>query len=143
MVMNSRLVVQFMSRLIKDARRKVFLILDNLRVYHSNSVQRWLEKHRELIEVFFMPPYSPELNQYEYLNGDLKSRVHSGTPARSQDDLEHKVQSFMKTLLRRPWKVKNTSSIPRWLIPHEFHAFNTGAIKYSSNYQSQEIMILL
>jgi len=54
--MISRLLVQFMSRLIKDARRKVFLILDNLRVHHSNSVQRWLERHKELIGVFFLQP---------------------------------------------------------------------------------------
>lgn len=111
--MNSRLLIQFMSRLIRDAKRKVFLILDNLRAHHSKLVKRWLDRHREEIEVFFLPPYSPELNPDEYLNGDLKSRVHSGNPARSQDELEHKVRSFLRTLLRRPWKVAKYFKHPK------------------------------
>jgi hypothetical protein len=33
-----------MNRLIKDAGRKVYLILDNLKVHHSKDVTKWLEK---------------------------------------------------------------------------------------------------
>ena len=39
--MNSALLVKFMIRLIKDADRKVFLILDNLRAHHSKNVKQW------------------------------------------------------------------------------------------------------
>lgn len=48
----SKVLIKFMSRLVKDAERKVFLILDNLRVHHSMDVKTWLEDNRELIEVF-------------------------------------------------------------------------------------------
>ena len=33
--MNSQTFIQFMKRLIKDANKKIFLILDNLKVHHS------------------------------------------------------------------------------------------------------------
>jgi len=56
----------------------VFLIVDNLRVHHSKLVREWLEEHREQIEVFYLPSYSPELNPDEYLNCDLKVGVHAG-----------------------------------------------------------------
>lgn len=105
--MNSELLIKFMTRLIKDARRKVFLILDNLRVHHGKEVKRWLEEHREQIEVFHLPSYSPELNPDEYLNGNLKTKVHSGTPVRNQGDLEKKTRSFMRTLLKRPDHVRS------------------------------------
>jgi len=36
--MNSELLIQCMTRLTKDTGRKVFLILDNLRVHHSKKV---------------------------------------------------------------------------------------------------------
>ncbi|MDI6616191.1 MAG: transposase, partial [Syntrophaceae bacterium] len=98
---------QFMTRLTKDAGRKVFLILDNLRVHHSQEVKKWLEDHREQIEVFHLPSYSPELNPDEYLNGNLKNRVHSGKPVRNREDLEKKTRSFMKTLIRRPAHVRS------------------------------------
>jgi transposase len=105
--MNSAILIKFMTRLIKDAGRKVFLILDNLRVHHGKTVKQWLEEHREQIEVFHLPSYSPELNPDEYLNGNLKNKVHSGKPIRNREDLEKKTRSFMKTLQRRPAHVRS------------------------------------
>ena len=34
-------LIEFLEALIKDAHRKVFVILDDLRVYHSKSVKAW------------------------------------------------------------------------------------------------------
>ena len=105
--MNAKLLIKFMTRLTKDAGRKVFLILDNLRAHHGKEVKKWLEDHREQIEVFHLPSYSPELNPDEYLNGNLKNKVHSGKPVRNQGDLEKKTRSFMRTLLKRPTHVRS------------------------------------
>jgi|GEM_PF-1454377 len=93
--MNCHLLIKFMSRLVKDSGRKVFLILDNLRSHHGIIVKEWLAAHKEETEVFYLPYYSPELNPDEYLNGDLKQGVHSGLPVRNQKELEHKTKSFM------------------------------------------------
>jgi len=111
--MNSKLLIKFMTRLTKDAGRKVFLILDNLRCHHGKEVKKWLEDHREQIEVFHLPSYSPELNPDEYLNGNLKNKVHSGKPVRNQSDLEKKTRSFMRTLIRRPAHVRNYFKHPK------------------------------
>jgi hypothetical protein len=35
--------------------------LDNLRAHHSKVVKEWLEEHKEKIELFNLPSYSPEL----------------------------------------------------------------------------------
>lgn len=111
--MNSALLVKFMIRLIKDADRKVFLILDNLRAHHSKNVKQWLEENKEKIEVFHLPSYSPELNPDEYLNGNLKNNVHSGNPVRTQKDLEKKTRSFMRTLIKRPANVRSYFKHPK------------------------------
>ena len=103
--MNSELLIKFMTRLTKDAGRKVFLILDNLRVHHGKNVKQWLEEHKEQIEIFYLPSYSPELNPDEYLNSNLKTKVHSGPPIRNRKDLELKTRSFMRTLGKRPAQV--------------------------------------
>ena len=52
---NSDKLVEFLEALIKDAGKKIFLILDNLRVHHSKPVKAWLEKHKEEIEMFYYP----------------------------------------------------------------------------------------
>jgi transposase len=105
--MTSQLLIKFMSRLVKDTDHKVFLILDNLRSHHGKKVKEWLEEHQKEIMVFYLPSYAPELNPDEYLNGDLKSRVHSGQLPRSQNDLEHKTRSFMRKLQKRPEHVRS------------------------------------
>lgn len=105
--MNSKRLIEFMRRLTKDAGRKVFLILDNLKVHHSKIVAVWLEKNKEKIEVFFLPSYSPELNPDEYLNNSLKGRVHSGERAQTANQLESKARKHMRSLQNNRHKTKN------------------------------------
>ena len=83
--MDSEKLIDFMGRLIRDAHKKVFLILDNLWVHHSKKVQEWLEKHKDRIEVFYLPSYAPEYNPDELVNSDLKRSVGQQTSARSKD----------------------------------------------------------
>jgi transposase len=104
--MNADVLIEFMMRLLKDAKRKVFLILDNLRVHHAKPVKEWLEKHQKMIEVFYLPAYSPELNPDEYLNCDLKAGVHSGKPARNKEQLKQKTSKHMRMLQRKPARVR-------------------------------------
>lgn len=104
--MNSKRLITFMRRLIKDAGRKVYLILDNLKVHHSELVKRWLTKHKAEIEVFYLPSYSPELNPDEYLNNSLKGRVHSGVRAQNKEQLETKARAHMRHLQNNRSKTK-------------------------------------
>jgi len=104
--MNAKRLIEFCRRLIKAAKRKVFLILDNLRVHHANVFKEWLEGYEDEIDVYYLPAYSPELNPDEYLNCDLKAGVHSGKPARNREQLKKKVRSHMKMLQNKPGRVK-------------------------------------
>lgn len=100
--LNARRLIRFLTRLTRDAGRKVFLILDNLKVHHATLVRDWLAAHVETIEVFYLPSYSPELNPDEYLNGDLKAGVHGGIPPRSEKALVQAVLGHMRMLQQRP-----------------------------------------
>ncbi|WP_226649599.1 IS630 family transposase, partial [Microbulbifer variabilis] len=103
--MDADKLIDFLKRLIKTAGRKVYLILDNLRVHHARVVKAWLVEHEDEIEVFYLPSYSPELNPDEYLNCDLKAGVHSGMPARTREKLKSKVLSHMRMLQKKPARV--------------------------------------
>ena len=105
--MNQQRLVCFMERLVRASKQKVFLILDNLKVHHGKLVAAWLEKHKEKIEVFFLPPYAPEYNPDEYLNHALKISVHSGQLPYTSEDISHKIQSFMRKLQHHPSIVSN------------------------------------
>ena len=105
--MNQQRLIRFMERLVRDSPRKMFLILDNLKVHHGKLVAAWLKKRKDKIEVFFLPPYAPEYNPDEYLNHALKISVHSGQLPYTAEDISHKVQSFMRKLQHRPSAVSN------------------------------------
>ena len=105
--MNQQRLICFMERLVRASKQKVFLILDNLKVHHGKLVAAWLEKHKEKIEAFFLPPYAPEYNPDEYLNHALKISVHSGQLPYTTEDISHKIQSFMRKLQYHPSIVSN------------------------------------
>jgi len=110
--MTAKVLIRFMKRLIKDAGRKVFLILDNLRVHHAKIVKAWLEENKALIEVYYLPAYTPEMNPDEYLNCDLKQGIRASSPARTQKQLEKKVLKHMRKLQALPKRVKSYFSHP-------------------------------
>jgi transposase len=111
--MNAKMFIKFIKQLLKEADRKIFLILDNLRVHHARVVKDGLKDYTEAIELFFLPAYSPELNPDEYLNGDLKAGVHSRSPARDRESLTRKVRSHMTKLQKLPARVKKYFHHPK------------------------------
>ena len=111
--MNSQTMIKFMERLIKGADKKIFLIVDNLKVHHSYIVKDWLKEHENEIELFFLPSYSPELNPDEYLNCDLKDGVHSSVPARTKIELKQKAISHLRKLQKLPGRVKKYFKHPK------------------------------
>ena len=103
--MTAQVLIRFMKRLIKDATRKVFLILDNLRVHHAKVVKQWLKEQLDEIEVFYLPAYAPDLNPDEYLNCDLKQGIHASSPARTQKQQEKKVLGHMRKIQSLPHRI--------------------------------------
>ena len=114
--MKQQWLIQFMERLIRASKQKVFLILDNLKVHHGKLAASWLEKHKDKIEVFFLPPYAPEYNPDEYLNHALKLSIYSGQLPYTVEDISHKIQSFMRKLQHIRFLCPTFSSTRRFPI---------------------------
>ena len=96
---HSEKLITFMEALIKTASgRKVYLILDHLKVHHSKLVAGWAEEHETQIRLFHLPPYSPENDPDEYLNHDLKQSIGSQVQVRDVGELEAHASDFMQKL---------------------------------------------
>ncbi len=67
-------VEQFLDTLIRQGdNRPTVIVLDNAAIHHSISEDtrdRWFREHKALL--FFLPPYSPELNMIEIVWRHLK-----------------------------------------------------------------------
>ena len=99
-------LIRFLERLVRDAGRKVFLILDRLPVHRSAKVRDWLAGREDQIEVFHLPAYSPDLNPDEGVNGDVKQAVTAKPLARSKSQLKQTVINHMRSLSKRPERIR-------------------------------------
>ncbi len=107
---NHEKLIEFFMALVADGKRvnkKIFLILDNLSVHHCKPVKAWLEEHKDEIEVFYLPSYSPELNPDERLNADLKHAIGSKVPARTKAKLHAAANEHMAFIEANPDRVKS------------------------------------
>jgi len=104
--MNSQRLIEFMKGLIKGKIRKVFLILDNLRVHHSKIVKAWEEENKDKIELFYLPSYSPEKNPDEYLNCDLKYGLSEKPSPKNESELKNNIENHMLMLQVNKERVK-------------------------------------
>ncbi|MBK7564487.1 MAG: IS630 family transposase [Propionivibrio sp.] len=113
--LNSDILIDFLRRLIKGATKKVFMILDNLRVHHSKPVKAWLAKHTQAIEVFYLPSYdqrkslgtAPELNPDEMVNADIKQAVTKQAPARTKLQLVNAASRHLRSVQKQPQRIRN------------------------------------
>jgi len=97
----------FLRRLIKQAHRKVFLILDGHPVHRAKLIQKWRKEHQEEMEIFYLPGYSPELNPDELWNNDLKTNALGRRRPGNKDELKANVLSYSRSTQRRPDIVRN------------------------------------
>jgi len=96
----------FLRRLVKEARRKTFLIVDAHPVHRSRAVREWLGKNAERMEMFFLPGYSPDLNPDEMLNQDVKTNAVGKRRPRSRSQMMRTVRGYLDRRRRNPELVR-------------------------------------
>jgi len=100
--LDAAVFLTFLTKLVAGASRKVLLIVDRLQAHKTPEVEAWVQTHREQIEVFYLPAYSPELNPVEYLNNDMKGKVNEAGLPSDRPTLRGRVLGFMRRLLHVP-----------------------------------------
>jgi transposase len=104
--MTATLFLVFLTRLIHEADRKIFLIVDRLPAHQANAVESWLQGREDKIEMFPLPRRAPELNPVEYLNNDVKSGVNATKLPENEGELRSNMQRFMHKLAKLPEHIK-------------------------------------
>lgn len=100
-------LLDFLRRLIRQVKRKIFLIVDRHPVHRSARVERWLARKAHRLRVFYLPEYSPELNPDEMVNQDVKSNAVGRRRARHQEELLANVRGFLRSRQRQPQIVQS------------------------------------
>jgi transposase len=99
--------VDFIKRLIHGSRRMIFLIVDGHPFHKARKVTQFLQHHTERVRLFFLPPYSPELNPDERVWNDLKNNA-IGRQIHTSPTQMHKttIISHLRSIQKSPARIR-------------------------------------
>jgi len=92
---NGGVFIEFLKQLVKYKQQKILLVVDGHSAHKTKLVNAWLEENKDRIELFFLPPYSPELNPQELVNQDLKTNVIGKKRPINKGQMKNNVEEFM------------------------------------------------
>jgi transposase len=96
----------FCEKLIADAGRPVFLILDNSQVHRAIILKEYAARSNGMLTLFFLPPYSPDLNPDEWVWKNVKHDNLGRAAAKSADDLARFARIALNRLKSAPHVVQ-------------------------------------
>ncbi len=106
MIVNGRMdsdkFIEFLKRLTQKQEKPIFLIVDGHSVHRSGKVRKFVESTENMLRLFYLPPYSPQLNPDELVWNHLKNHNLGKTYISGPDDMKGKIISFLRSLQKRP-----------------------------------------
>jgi transposase len=109
---NAKMFLKFLRRLLRTVPGKIYLIVDRHSAHKSGEAKRWLETHGDLIRMFFLPGYSPQLNPDEFLNNDVKSNALGRRRPVNRKDMAADIHGYLRSTQRRPEVVSSFFRAP-------------------------------
>jgi len=103
---NGLVFAEFLRRLMHNASHPVFLILDGHSIHHGRPVRDFIASQEGRLRLFFLPPYSPELNPDEQVWNYVKHHNVGKAALRGASDLRNFVLARLRSLQRLPWTVR-------------------------------------
>ncbi len=100
--MNAERFIEFLKRLLYNASRPVFLIVDRHPSHRAKKVLEFVRSTEGRLRLFFLPPYAPDLNPDEHVWNHLKNHGVGKQAIRSRDQFRKVVLAHMRSLQRLP-----------------------------------------
>ena len=117
---NSTTFIEFLERLLHDSQQPVYLIVDNHPVHRSAQVQTYVASTAGRLRIFYLPPYSPELNPDEQVWNHVKGHGIGRMLIKGLADLKERVMTRLKLLQSTPEIVRSFFRHPHILYSSMF-----------------------
>lgn len=96
---------EFLRRLIDNAAHPVCLIVGRHSVHRSKKVREFVASAEGRLKLFYLPPYSPELNPDELVWNYLKNYKIGRQSLTTLKDMKERVMNILGSLAALPEKV--------------------------------------
>ena len=104
---NADVFIEFLKRLVAGAKRTIFLIVDRGAAHRAKKTKAFVESLSGKLQLYFLPPYSPDRNPDELVWKHLKADTVGRMAITDKDDFTSKVRSSMRQLQNNPEKVRS------------------------------------
>jgi transposase len=99
--------IDFLERLLHDCDQPVYLIVDRHPVHRSRQVQEYVSSTKGRLRIFYLPPYSPELNPDEQVWNHVKNHGIGRMILKGLSELKECVVARLELLQNTPQIVRN------------------------------------
>jgi len=103
---NATVFIEFLKKLVHDSTSPVFLIVDNVPAHKANIVKKYVTSLEGRLQLFFLPPYSPELNPDEWVWKNIKHDQVKRQAVHRKGDFFELVLKALENLKRRPEAIR-------------------------------------
>jgi transposase len=119
-VFNAQTFQLFLEKLVFEAevgsnkkgkKRKILLVLDNAKYHHAKLLQPWLEEMKDVLELMFLPPYSPDLNAIEMMWKKTRRNVTHNRFFESLDALRYDLQMYWSQFINPNEELKSLTAV--------------------------------
>jgi len=97
---NGTFFVDVLKKFRYRLRRPVFFVLDGHRVHRATVVRNYVKSTKGKVELFFLPPYAPDLNPDEYVWNQIKTHGLCKKPLKKTQSLRDRVHADLEALGR-------------------------------------------
>jgi transposase len=104
--------VEFLKRLMQGMTHPVFLIVDGHPVHRRVAAQKNVASTEGRLQLFFLPPYSPELNPDEQMWAEVKAKGIGRRVISSVSQMFSTLLGLLRSLQRSPKKVRSFFQYP-------------------------------
>jgi len=105
----AKVFIEFLKRLIVNAPRPVFLIVDGYPTHKAVMVRKYVETVSDQLRLFSLPPYSPELSPDELVWNDMKNngigRIRM--PITIKSEMKRSILSHLRSLQKLPQRIQS------------------------------------
>ena len=96
--MNATSFIEYLKKLLHDVKGAIYLIVDGHSAHKASKTKQFVASTEGRLKLFYLPPYSPELNPDEWVWKNIKHDRVGRAAARSVEDMKAVIQKAVDRL---------------------------------------------
>jgi len=105
--LNAESFMVFLQNFVESQPGKIFLVVDGHPAHKANAVKHYIKSLKGRLELYFLPPYAPDLNPDEFVWSYMKNNGVSKKPLKKNESLQSRIDEDLNGIKENRKLVKS------------------------------------